>query len=244
MPKPIKPLYKTLGLENENASKDEIRKAYKKLALKLHPDKDKTDGAKERFEALSNAYEILFDENTRKSYDKGEIDEKGEQVQTLPTYPQRRQASSPPDLSTPTAAPSTTPHATLKQAGKDKGIYLDLLVPIKSIINEFNTFKKEKLDEKNSQGGPKYPENSFTHEKIDGPPTVHIFTFPDEASMNQFLKQILSKNMVKYSNNIQELPDSKQSAQQKIKESVENLRSGEPSANEEPYKSPTPFDRF
>lgn len=53
-----KDFYKELGL-TKNATLDEIKKAYKKLALKYHPDKNKDPGAEEKFKTVSEAYEVL-----------------------------------------------------------------------------------------------------------------------------------------------------------------------------------------
>lgn len=58
-------LYKIMEVE-KNASQDEIRKSYKKLALKKHPDRG---GSQEEFQQLQHAYEILSDESKRKIYD-------------------------------------------------------------------------------------------------------------------------------------------------------------------------------
>ncbi|KAK9817417.1 hypothetical protein WJX74_007740 [Apatococcus lobatus] len=64
-----KNLYEVLGLEN-TASQNEIKKAYHKLALQLHPDKNKDDeNASERFQSLQQVYSILADEEKRKIYD-------------------------------------------------------------------------------------------------------------------------------------------------------------------------------
>ena len=60
--------YKLLGV-NKNADNREIRKAFKKLALKYHPDKNSEDDAHEKFLKINRAYEILKDEETRKKYD-------------------------------------------------------------------------------------------------------------------------------------------------------------------------------
>ncbi|XP_062095074.1 dnaJ protein ERDJ3A [Humulus lupulus] len=60
--------YKVLGVER-NASQREIQKAFHKLSLKYHPDKNKNKGAQEKFSEINNAYDILSDEEKRKNYD-------------------------------------------------------------------------------------------------------------------------------------------------------------------------------
>ncbi|KAI8437935.1 hypothetical protein MSG28_010606 [Choristoneura fumiferana] len=63
-----KDYYKILGL-SKGASDDEIKKAYRKLALKYHPDKNKAAGAEERFKEVAEAYEVLSDKKKREIYD-------------------------------------------------------------------------------------------------------------------------------------------------------------------------------
>lgn len=61
--------YKELGVE-KSASKDQIRKAYRKLALKYHPDHAQGDKAsEEKFKKISEAYAVLSDDEKRKQYD-------------------------------------------------------------------------------------------------------------------------------------------------------------------------------
>ncbi|XXG44340.1 hypothetical protein AAC387_Pa01g4172 [Persea americana] len=60
--------YKVLGVD-KNASQRDIQKAFHKLSLKYHPDKNKEKGAQEKFSEINNAYEILSDEEKRKNYD-------------------------------------------------------------------------------------------------------------------------------------------------------------------------------
>ncbi|MFL5864631.1 MAG: molecular chaperone DnaJ [Solirubrobacteraceae bacterium] len=63
--------YKILGV-GKNASEDEIKKAYRKLARKYHPDTNQGDkAAEERFKQISQAHDVLSDAEKRKAYDRG-----------------------------------------------------------------------------------------------------------------------------------------------------------------------------
>ena len=63
-----KSLYDTLEV-NENASSDEIKKAYRKLARKYHPDVNKEPEAEEKFKEINAAYEVLSDPEKKSQYD-------------------------------------------------------------------------------------------------------------------------------------------------------------------------------
>lgn len=61
--------YEVLGIET-NATYNEIKSAYYKLTLKYHPDKNKSESAREMFHEISEAYDILSKYDTRKQYDR------------------------------------------------------------------------------------------------------------------------------------------------------------------------------
>jgi len=61
--------YKLLGIKR-NASPKEIKKAYRAKSLEFHPDKNKEEGAADRFAEIAYAYEILTDDEKKKVYDR------------------------------------------------------------------------------------------------------------------------------------------------------------------------------
>jgi curved DNA-binding protein len=63
-----KDYYKIMGVERD-ASQDDIKRAYRKLARKYHPDVSKEAGAEERFKEVGEAYEVLKDPEKRAAYD-------------------------------------------------------------------------------------------------------------------------------------------------------------------------------
>ena len=73
--------YAELGVAR-SANADEVRKAFRKLAKDLHPDRNPNDkAAEERFKRVSAAFDILGDADKRARFDKGEIDADGHEVQ-------------------------------------------------------------------------------------------------------------------------------------------------------------------
>lgn len=68
-----KDYYEILGVD-KNSNQDDIKKAYRKLALKYHPDRNKDPDSEDKFKLISEAYQVLGDETKRKNYDMGNID--------------------------------------------------------------------------------------------------------------------------------------------------------------------------
>jgi DnaJ-class molecular chaperone len=66
--------YKILGIK-ESSTDEQIKNAYKKLALKWHPDKNKSKNAETKFQQIVEAYNVLGDVNKRKQYDNDTLDE-------------------------------------------------------------------------------------------------------------------------------------------------------------------------
>jgi len=61
--------YEVLNVDR-NATKEEIKGNYRKLALQYHPDRNKSSDAEEKFKEISEAYAVLSDDDKRKKYDK------------------------------------------------------------------------------------------------------------------------------------------------------------------------------
>ncbi len=108
--KDVRTYYEILGVSRAATGK-EIRRQYRKLAKRFHPDVDKSPGASQRFQKINEAYEVLFDKQKRQDYDK-QLDRQA-RVGTSTTYsagPSGRPAPPPGSTATP---PEPKPEITV-----------------------------------------------------------------------------------------------------------------------------------
>ena len=61
--------YDLLGV-SRSASDEDIKKAFRKLAMEYHPDRNKREGAAEKFKEINEAYQVLSDSQKRSAYDR------------------------------------------------------------------------------------------------------------------------------------------------------------------------------
>lgn len=73
-----KDYYATLGVD-KNSTADDIKKAYRQLAMKFHPDRNKTKDAEDKFKEINEAYEVLSDKDKRSHYDQFGVADMGQQ---------------------------------------------------------------------------------------------------------------------------------------------------------------------
>src|SRR4030088_156208 len=91
-----KDYYKILGIARD-ASADDIKKTYRKLARKYHPDVSKEPNAEEKFKEVSEAYETLKDPEKRAAFDQLGTHTAGQEVRPPPDWSQHFASGSPFD---------------------------------------------------------------------------------------------------------------------------------------------------
>ncbi|HTY90786.1 MAG TPA: DnaJ domain-containing protein [Methanocella sp.] len=121
--------YEILGL-NSNATSDDIKKAYRELAKKYHPDINRSSTSEELFKLISEAYEVLSDDAKRKEYDlyrKFEMGGEHEEGQA-----KEARAATNGGMSTPAtevARPKTRASRNVPTMDRAQILFLSLIVP-------------------------------------------------------------------------------------------------------------------
>ena len=78
--------YEALGVSRD-ASEAELRRAFRRLAMKHHPDRNKDGGAEKQFKAINEAYQVLTDPDKRAIYDRSVHTEISDNGRQQPSYP-------------------------------------------------------------------------------------------------------------------------------------------------------------
>jgi curved DNA-binding protein CbpA len=143
-----------------------IKKAYRALALKWHPDKAGTAGG-EKFGKIVEAYACLSDEKKRQAYD-----------QTL--------------LQKTTSMQADT--AQVASPGRSEELKLKPGVKVEDIVSEFSSFTDELCKE--NPGKYKKEDFSYSQITSPNGVVCHVFSFPDEASADAFMQRLLAKDFI------------------------------------------------
>lgn len=127
-----KDYYKILGVPR-NVSEEELKKAYKRLVIKYHPDKTDTPGAEERFKEASEAYDVLSDPKKRSEYDHfGKVS--GSTAGTHARTVQDIMGSSFYDFFSNTRG--RAPHARAQTSRPGNSLRVTLSIDLKDILHE------------------------------------------------------------------------------------------------------------
>jgi len=160
-----KDYYKILGID-EKASEDEIKKAYRKMSMVHHPDKNgNTDESKQKFQELNNAYETLSDANKRRTYDMmrrgGGGGGAGGGIPHMFHFGGGVPGGMPPGI------PEELLHMLFGNAAGGHGPGMGPKVV-------FQTFQNGRMN-----GGFGHPQGHHQHQQQPPPPNVRIYQVPD-----------------------------------------------------------------
>ena len=121
--------YEILGVKR-TASADEIQRAYRKLAMQYHPDRNSAEDAEERFKEVNSAYEVLSDPDKRARYDRYGAAGVGNGAQGFAGFDLR--------LFVAAYAPAGTPAPAIERIGGDTGWYgSDWAWQLRGILDRF-----------------------------------------------------------------------------------------------------------
>lgn len=183
-----KDYYTILGVA-QTATNDEIKSAFRKLALKHHPDKG---GNREDFENVKQAEEVLTDASRRHAYDNMLKDKASTafRPKTRPAPPQYTKKRSDEE---PSAEPAVkTPE---QDSGHGTRVFVSLY-PLQDVKAEFDKFVKEMMaDFPNSFA----LEMGFAAEMKTDPATgqqMLMLQFPDEKTANHFIDRLVELGMI------------------------------------------------
>lgn len=151
--------YAVLGVP-KNVSDAELRKAYRKLVLELHPDRNPDPSAKDRFIQVTHAYEVLSDKHRRAEYDR--IQDLDVQVQNIRRQPSDSRATTHSRAATgprpnPGGPPKSQPKTAPRDQGMPRGAIAEDLLKLSTLMNKARFSEAERLAMKLRVLAPKEP---------------------------------------------------------------------------------------
>lgn len=228
---PKRNFYDVLGI-SEQASADDIRKAYRKKSLETHPDLNMTKGEgvraqkEEEFKEVGNAYATLSDPQRRAFYDNTLKAERSPTPQPPPPSP-------PPPSRPPTYPTNGPPQVQLKSHTMKflaTGDTFKTSLSLSMLEKEFNQFKDIYLEKNKDKLLP--IDEGFNYKKDNGPPEVGIFTFPDEDSAKQFMNTLAGKGYLTSMSVNEQQEEEQEEEVEEENEALNMLTQGEDTAEE------------